>query len=197
MKFDRNAAAGSCRRMRRCARGTGRRHPNGACAGAAAATRAAARGRSTGRRSRRSRRSAVGEIGRVQVQQPYPVDPSSPRPRPAARWPARRRPGRVRSTRGPGRRARSRARRARRPRRGCRRSARALLATEARDGAEAAGPIATFGDLDVRPRCSRLGRGGSAGPVGYRGLVAQRDRHRLGEARDGVDFGQRVRHSAP
>ena len=96
----------------------------------------------------------VGEVGRVEVEQPHPRRPARPRPRPAARSLRRRRPGRARRRRGPGRRARSPARlELRRPRRGSTSiDAAALRAAEARDGAEAAGPVAALGHLHVGPR---------------------------------------------
>ena len=96
----------------------------------------------------------VGELGGIEVEQPDPVDRARPRPRPAGRW--RRALARVPAVGrpGPGPRARPRGT-PQRPSTSARidvdRPA-TLRAPERRDGAEAAGPVAALGHLDVGPR---------------------------------------------
>ena len=141
--------------MARCARGSGRRRPSGASGAAAGATRAAATGRSTAPRWPGRVDQLVGEVARVEVEQADPVDPLGHRPTSGHEVAAA--AALVAAVGGQvlghqhdlagaelvdlGQQVVERAA--------------ALLAPEPRDGAEAAGPVAALGHLQVGPRRRR------------------------------------------
>ena len=190
------------RGCRRCGAGTGRRRPSGACAAAAACdTCCSERSKYGTPRRADGVDQRVGEVGRVQVEQPGPRPPARDRldQRDDRRRRRARRVGPCRSRPGPGRRARSRGARAGRPRRGSTPRRGCAAARGSWDGAEPARAVAALGDLDVGPRRGRPAAGAGSAGRGWaragrptrRGLSARASTGHA-EAGDRVDLGQRV-----